>query len=98
MQKPGHTSDFPSASYKGMGQSSTWNTETNLEVVSISLKTNFLFKGSFFGITFFLYQNENPVDHMIHGRQFYASLTCRKKLSTFVILEKNKKTVHTFKS
>ena len=26
----------------------------------------------FFGITFFLYQNEN-LDHMIHGRQFYTS-------------------------
>jgi hypothetical protein len=24
-------------------------------------------KTFFFGITFFLYQNENPVDHMIHG-------------------------------
>jgi hypothetical protein len=27
----------------------------------------------FFGITVFVYQNENPVDHMIHGRQFCAS-------------------------
>jgi len=28
----------------------------------------------FFGITVFLYQDENPVHHMIHWRQFCASL------------------------
>ena len=28
----------------------------------------------FFGITVFLYENKNPVDHMIQGRQFCASL------------------------
>jgi hypothetical protein len=31
-------------------------------------------KTFFFGITFFLYQNENPVLHLEHWRQFYASL------------------------
>jgi hypothetical protein len=28
----------------------------------------------FFGITAFLYQNQNPVDQMVDGRQFCASL------------------------
>jgi hypothetical protein len=36
-------------------------------------------KTFFFVITFFLYQNENPVAQMGHGRQFYASLNYRGK-------------------
>jgi hypothetical protein len=32
-------------------------------------------KTFFFNITIFLYQNKNPVAHMIHWRQFCASLT-----------------------
>jgi hypothetical protein len=31
-------------------------------------------KTFFFGITLFLYQNENPVHQMVHGRQFYTSM------------------------
>jgi hypothetical protein len=31
-------------------------------------------KTFFFGITVFLYKNENPGDHVIHWRQFYTSL------------------------
>ena len=31
----------------------------------------------FFGITLFLYQDQNPVDHMSHWRQFCASLKWR---------------------
>ena len=40
-------------------------------------KQSFRFRAAktfFFDITVFLYQDENPMDHMIHGRQFCASL------------------------
>jgi hypothetical protein len=33
-------------------------------------------KSFIFGITVFLYHYKNPMDHMMHGRQFCASLIC----------------------